>query len=285
MLACRVRIADHYESPLALPHALAPWFTGGGSIPFIEELIDPFTHLPEAVTRLILRDDRSGRRDVIVAGPHTRAMYNVAEAPASCLRLHLAPGAVRPLLGVAAAELADRFVPLHELPGPLAKFTDQLQHSSPDEALALLEHALPQRISDDPDDRSRRALLHAATATLSTAPTRVPEVAAGLAVSERQLRNLFTTGIGVSPKHFARIGRVRRLLAEAAHAPLADVAVETGFYDQSHMTADFRTLMGVAPTAFLRGQLPAATPCGTYLPNRRPTDTSPPGNPPTYARN
>ncbi|MFI2283897.1 helix-turn-helix domain-containing protein [Nocardia beijingensis] len=86
-------------------------------------------------------------------------------------------------------------------------------------------------------------------------------MATSLSVSERQLRNLFASGIGVSPKHFARINRVRRVLSRTDDIPLADIATDTGYYDQSHMTADFRSLMGVPPTSYLRGRVPAPSPC------------------------
>lgn len=114
-------------------------------------------------------------------------------------------------------------------------------------------------------DGSRERLLRAAVDALSTRPYRTPapvrEVARELAVSERQLRNLFADGVGVSPKHYARIDRLRHVLTHAASAPWAELAAATGYYDQSHMTADFRTLMGVPPGAFFTGRLPRATPC------------------------
>ncbi|MFI6876491.1 hypothetical protein ACIBL6_23975 [Streptomyces sp. NPDC050400] len=43
--------------------------------------------------------------------------------------------------------------------------------------------------------------------------------------------------------------------------PWAGLAQATGYYDQSHMAAEFRALFGVAPSAFFSGRLPAGTPC------------------------
>ena len=39
------------------------------------------------------------------------------------------------------------------------------------------------------------------------------------------------------------------------------VAAEVGYYDQAHLTTEFRALMGVAPGAFVNGKLPSATRC------------------------
>ena len=258
-----VRTTEQFERPLAVPAALRPWLTGIGRIPFLDDLAEPFTHIPQAETTVVIRAERSGRRDVAVVGPRTRATYKRAEESAACQRLRLAPAAVRPLLGVDAVELTDRVRPLADFPGPLAGFEDRLLHSTPDEALNILEDALPHALSDVPEHQRRRRLLEAATAVLAERSIPVPEVAARLAISERQLRTLFATGIGLSPKQFARIGRIRRVLADAGPDPLATTAAIHGYYDQSHMTAEFRILMGTAPSAYFRGALPAPTPCAT----------------------
>lgn len=87
-----------------------------------------------------------------------------------------------------------------------------------------------------------------------------------LAVSERQLRNLFATGIGISPKHFARIGRIRRILVDVSDTDvsLAHVAAVNGYYDQSPLSADFKALIGVPPAKFLQGRLPAPLLCRSF---------------------
>ncbi|MFB9674852.1 helix-turn-helix domain-containing protein [Streptosporangium vulgare] len=84
-----------------------------------------------------------------------------------------------------------------------------------------------------------------------------------MAVSERHLRDLIRDGIGVPPKRIERIARVRRVLAHGGtHAePWSHLAATTGYYDQSHMGAEFRTLRGVPPTAFFAGRLPSLRPC------------------------
>ncbi|MEU8171481.1 hypothetical protein AB0C14_01255 [Microbispora hainanensis] len=52
---------------------------------------------------------------------------------------------------------------------------------------------------------------------------------------------------------------LRRLVSEITSVR-ACAAIE-GFYDQSHMTAEFRALMGVPPAAFFAGRLPSLEPC------------------------
>jgi len=90
---------------------------------------------------------------------------------------------------------------------------------------------------------------------------RLTEVAGRLGISERHLRTIFAREIGLSPKHFARIARLRHVLARAGSRQWSDLADDAGFFDQSHLITEFRTLMGVSPAAYLAGRLPAPSPC------------------------
>ncbi|MDE1671483.1 helix-turn-helix domain-containing protein [Nocardia gipuzkoensis] len=266
---------DLIEVSEPAPESLRPWLAEFGRIPTVLDLSEPFAHFPQTATTIVLRaehGDLGGRRDArrdsgdtrvaLVVGPQTKASYSRASKPAGCVRLRLAPGATPALLGVSAADLTDRVLRLDDLPGPVAQLATELVELEHDEVVPYLENELPRRIPDNSAQRGHRRLLATAVAAITADhPLSVAELAARLSVSERQLRNLFTSGIGVSPKHFARIDRIRRVLSQAEDMPLADIATGTGYYDQSHMTADFRSLMGVPPTSFRRGEVPAPSPC------------------------
>jgi AraC-like DNA-binding protein len=254
------------EHALPVPDAVRRWITGIDSVRVTGASADAFTHVPDTATQLVVRVEDDGRRDTLVVGPRTRASYH-ADADrrvVSCVRMRLGPGAARPLLGVPAVDLVGRVVPLRELPSGTARhLARELVEWEQEELAARLADALPS-----PGDSTRDRLLRAAVDALSThrdrTPAPVKDVARELAVSERQLRNLFAEGVGLSPKHYARIHRVRHVLTHATTAPWAELAAATGYYDQSHMTADFRTLMGVPPRAFFTGRLPRATPCQAF---------------------
>lgn len=260
-----VLTAESVETSEPAPESLRPWLAELGHIPTVLELSEPFAHVPQTATTIVLRTERVGAGDhrvALVVGPQTKASYSRASKPAGCLRLRLAPGAVPALLGVPAADLTDRVLRLDHLPGPVAHLAAELSELDHGEVVSYLENELPRRIPDDPAQSARRELLTTAVAAIAAGhPLSVSELSTRLSVSERQLRNLFASGIGVSPKHFARINRVREVLSRTDDTPLADIATGTGYYDQSHMTADFRSLMGVPPTAYIRGRVPAPSPC------------------------
>jgi AraC-like DNA-binding protein len=206
---------------------------------------------PDHATSILLRDNG----EVVVLGPRTRAGYHVGAPGRSCLRVRLGPGA-RPLLGRSVRELVDRVVPLTDLWG-----------RAPAEELAeLLAGGDLSRVGETLARHGEVVGLVRDAATLLAGHDRVASAARRLHVSERHLRTVFTDGVGLSPKQFARIDRVRTVLATPADQRFAQLATEAGYYDQSHMTAEFRTVMGVAPLAFRRGRLPAATRCGEGSP-------------------
>jgi methylphosphotriester-DNA--protein-cysteine methyltransferase len=71
--------------------------------------------------------------------------------------------------------------------------------------------------------------------------------------SKTRLATVFREQIGVPAKVYARIHRFRRLLTRLNEGagPLADLAVDAGYYDQPHMNAEFRELSGFSPREFL----------------------------------
>ena len=80
---------------------------------------------------------------------------------------------------------------------------------------------------------------------------RIAHVAARLGLGPRHLQRRFADTVGLSPKQFARIVRLqaalRRVRTGSTLAPLADVALACGYYDQPHMARDFRQLAAMSP--------------------------------------
>lgn len=250
-----------------VPDELRPWIARVGALRLDAVPKEPFVHLPDADTKVVVRVEGNGRRSVLIVGPRVRATYHAGKPLMSCVEVRLAPGTALPLLGVPAVDLVGRAVSLGDLPGRKARELAEEMGSldaDPERTVERLAEVLPSRLAAVADS-SRTELVRAGVDAMSIRtghlPGPVPHVARELAVSERQLRNLFAEGVGLSPKHYARINRVRAVLAHAADLSWAQLAAVTGFYDQSHMTSDFRALMGVPPRSYFTGRLPDASPC------------------------
>ncbi len=73
-------------------------------------------------------------------------------------------------------------------------------------------------------------------------------------LSNKQFGRIFADYVGAAPKEFLRIVRMQRalsMLQQDVTLPLAQVAYECGFFDQSHMIKEFKLFSGYTPTEYL----------------------------------
>jgi AraC-like DNA-binding protein len=99
----------------------------------------------------------------------------------------------------------------------------------------------------DPGLRIARELLYDKIA----GNVRLDELARAAGVSRHRLSRLFRAAYGMPPHRFQlayRIGVARRMLERGV--PVAEVALETGFFDQSHLHRHFRKTLGMTPARY-----------------------------------
>jgi methylphosphotriester-DNA--protein-cysteine methyltransferase len=83
----------------------------------------------------------------------------------------------------------------------------------------------------------------------------VGEVCSAVGLLPRTLRRRFTAQAGLTPKRFARVQRLQRLVRDLdGPGPVdwAAMAARHGYADQPHLAGEFRDLVGVTPTGYLR---------------------------------
>ncbi|WP_321475208.1 AraC family transcriptional regulator [uncultured Paludibaculum sp.] len=182
-------------------------------------------------------------------GTMTRAQMYTHSAPQTVVGVRFHPSMSRPILGVAGSELTDSMVDLGSLWGsPGEALQRRLSStSSGEEALALLAQALPP-VEETP---LQRMVLWVAE---HGGRVRMDDLARFAGLSQRHLRRVFLEQTGVSPKLFCRVVRFRSLvksLSGVAEVNWADVALDHGYYDQSHLVNEFRELGGTTPAGFL----------------------------------
>lgn len=81
------------------------------------------------------------------------------------------------------------------------------------------------------------------------------EMAAAAGVSAYHFLRAFRASTGQTPHAWLaarRVERARALLARYPARPIAEIALDTGFCSQAHMTATFRRLIGITPGAVRR---------------------------------
>jgi AraC-like DNA-binding protein len=206
----------------------------------------PHRVLPDACVDLIWSGDR-----LIIAGPDSRARV-VAGRGLQTVGVRLRPGAAGAVLGLPASELLDQVPDAGEVLGhDAAESLLEALHRAGDPH-AILLGAVADHAGAGPDP-----LVQAAVAALDRPRARVDAVAAELGLSARQLQRRVADAVGYGPKLLARVLRFRRLV-ELAPGPLVELALEAGYADQAHMTAEVTRLAGLSPVRFFKDRTPAA---------------------------
>jgi AraC-like DNA-binding protein len=193
----------------------------------------------------------SGER-LTIAGPDTQPRIEALAPGSRLVGARLRPGAAGAALGLPVSELRDLSPDAAEVLGrdAAAALLDKLQAASDPHVLLL--RAVELRGVRDVDP-----LVSAAVMALGRPRARVSAVADELGVSTRQLQRRVSDAVGYGPKMLARVLRFRRLQTLPA-APLAELALDAGYADQAHMTAEVTRLAGVPPVRFLKDRSPAA---------------------------
>ena len=80
----------------------------------------------------------------------------------------------------------------------------------------------------------------------------IPELAQTLKMSESHFARCFRNSSGFTPHNYVMRRRLRRAeeLLVQTELPLIDIALATGFADQSHFSRRFHELTGLGPRAF-----------------------------------
>lgn len=92
------------------------------------------------------------------------------------------------------------------------------------------------------------------TIVASCGSARIGDVAAEVGIGERQLQRRFRAAVGLTPKEFSRMRRIRQaclLALQRDDAALAGVSADAGFADQAHLTREFGDVFGWSPRLML----------------------------------
>ncbi|MGK6310129.1 helix-turn-helix domain-containing protein [Variovorax sp. DT-64] len=214
--------------------------------------------LPDGAVRLIFNFGEVGSPSAVVAGASTAPALVRLRGRIDGVSLTLRPGGAAGLLGLPAGELAGMAVPLDTLWGGEGTRLLERMAQAPDDAarMALLHAALQRRLREaDGGFASQRAAAHAAQLIAASGGRRpLREVAETVGVGERRLQQLFHAHVGLSPRAWGRLARLHgclRALRRQANPDWAEMAIDHGYYDQSHLANEFRALCGLTPTEFL----------------------------------
>ncbi|MDX2140919.1 MAG: AraC family transcriptional regulator [Chloroflexota bacterium] len=139
-------------------------------------------------------------------------------------------------------------------PGDVRVLEEQLYHAlhTPQWAYPLVAFFLRRRIEQTHFDRVAYAARQLRQRQISVAA-----LASNVNLSERQFGRVFRQLVGLSPKQYARIARLERILYSPTPdnngLTLEQLALRYGYYDAPHLVREFRALVGVSPVDYFSG--------------------------------
>lgn len=199
-----------------------------------------------------------GSYQTLVGGLHTSPAIVVHQGSQSGVQVGLSPLGARLLFGLPAGELTGTDLDAADLLGPAAGEIQQRMRAASGwpERFGVLDEVLLGRLAAAQRGCEVSPEVRFAWQRLldSRGQADICGLAAQAGWSGRHLRAAFRTQIGLGPKAAARVirfDRARRLLQRAgpggSQPLLADLAADCGYYDQAHLTREFRALAGCPP--------------------------------------
>ena len=224
-----------------------------------------FVKFPDGLVTLVLgMDGRLGLYDGVrptgvprqvhspLCGPHTRVIAGEWSGPFRAVTVSMTPWSAFCLLGRPMRSLVDQVVELTDLAGALAGELVAALSRAGDwpRRLGSVDRLLLDRMrAGPPGVRGVASAWHELVRSAGRIP--VSLLAARVGWCERQLEIRFRDHVGLAPKTLARILRAvhARTLLRAGRTP-KEVAVQCGYYDQSHLSRDLKSITGFTPSWF-----------------------------------
>ena len=159
-----------------------------------------------------------------------------------------------PFIATSMESLTDERVPAEDLFVGIDQLIDEVVEASNDrQRVGACVRYLTRSIDLD---RSNSLVQRAAQCiTQANGQISVEALATLTGTSRRSLQLAFKNEVGTSPKMYCRIARFRHLYDVVSNHGLseywAQAALDSGFFDQSHLIRDFRRFAGEPPDSFL----------------------------------
>jgi AraC-like DNA-binding protein len=190
-----------------------------------------------------------------------RSVYEIVDTSdmADLIGIVVVPGRLSPMVADAADLFSNRGIALDDVWGTRASWLREqlLALAVPEERLRCLERFLAERLAT-PLMRAaslREATVRFALGEFARAPLArsVGEVARNIGWSERRFSQVFREDVGLTPKVWCRIQRFQRAVHQlhaGGDVAWSEMALDCGFYDQSHFANEFRAFSGIDATTY-----------------------------------
>jgi AraC-like DNA-binding protein len=204
--------------------------------------------VPDGTSSIAIERREDGGFDGYLRGPLLEPLELKFEAPTTLIGVRLRPGVAFNLTGIATHALVNRRARFHEYAALRELASIEPVPRTASEWIGLLQRFLIGRLAGTnihPLIAKALAEIHAEQGNVSVA-----ELAARCGASERNLARLMRDWLGYGAKRYAGIVRFQSTLAQMERAPdvpVAMLATDIGYFDQSHLTVEMTRFAGASP--------------------------------------
>jgi AraC-like DNA-binding protein len=213
--------------------------------------------VPDGTVSIVyIRGVTPPRRLLSLLGPRVDALRRPTSPGDIYWGVRLCPAVVEALLGIPARELRDRVENASERLLELSRrLLERLAHvESPSQARDVFQDELARLCrqigrTDTVVFKAVRMLQE------SHGSAGITTVASRCCLSPRQFRRRFGDAVGLTPKEFARVQRIRWACIQSIRpgaTPWAELAFLSGFADQAHLVREVGQMMGMSPKLLAR---------------------------------
>jgi AraC-like DNA-binding protein len=257
----RVLYVEHQPAPPLNTFIRALWYTNAPAVAHQRERI-----LPSGCVEVILNlgrdflmdcaETRPDRRDAPALVVGARSVYEIVDTAdmASLIGIHFHAGGFAPFVRNRADDFSNRSLPLDDLwSNSAATLRDALREIEDvaERFLFLERHLL--RILRDPQPQHPAVEYALKEFGRDSRVGTIEDVSRNLGWSARRFSQVFREQVGFSPKVWCRIRRFQRVVRRL-HAGdeirWAELALDCGYYDQSHFANEFRAFSGIDATTY-----------------------------------
>jgi AraC-like DNA-binding protein len=199
----------------------------------------------------------------LFAGQLSRPLWLRPTGRAGVIGVRFNPAGARSFLGCSLGEVTDRRVALQSLwPEEARALTAGIASAGTPARIEIAQRFVTERIARHAIPIDAPIARGAADIESHQGRCSVEEVMARSGLGRRQFERRFRDAVGLSPKRFANVLRLRSVFDVLQANPRADwteAALAAGYFDQSHLIRDFRRFVGCTPAQFVAAQTALAT--------------------------
>jgi AraC-like DNA-binding protein len=185
----------------------------------------------------------------VVAGPHAKSVVIDTRAQRWLAAVEFRHGGASRFFSMPMTDLSNQVVQLQDVWRSDGRLLRErlLDARTPASKFRVFEEVLLDHLRPEFDP----AIQYAITALRAGVP--VSQVAFRLGLSPKTLVRRFSSQVGITPKRFARVHRLQRVLRAVRRSSQPDwcaLAAEHGYTDQAHLIHDFRDLGDITPSEY-----------------------------------